>query len=46
MKKLAAAFLGALVLAGCGSVRYPATYVRNLPSRLPGRRRPTAPWAR
>ena len=31
MKKLAAAFMGALVLAGCGSVRYPTTYILNLP---------------
>ena len=31
MKNLALAFLGALVLAGCGSVRYPTSYVLNLP---------------
>jgi uncharacterized lipoprotein YmbA len=31
MKKLVTAFTGALVLAGCGSVRYPSTYVLNFP---------------
>ena len=31
MKNLAAVFMGALVLAGCGSVRYPASYVLNFP---------------
>jgi ABC-type uncharacterized transport system auxiliary subunit len=31
MKNLAAVFMGALVLAGCGSVRYPRTYVLNFP---------------
>lgn len=31
MKSLAVAFMGALVLAGCGSVRYPTSYVLNLP---------------
>ena len=31
MKKLAVTFIGAMVLAGCGSVRYPTTYVLNLP---------------
>ena len=35
MKILAIAFLGALVLAGCGSVRYPATYVLNFPPPVP-----------
>ncbi len=33
MKKLATAVIGALVLAGCGSVRYPSSYLLNLPSR-------------
>jgi ABC-type uncharacterized transport system auxiliary subunit len=31
MKVLAVAFLVAIVLAGCGSVRYPSNYVLNLP---------------
>ena len=31
MKALAVTLMGALVLAGCGSVRYPTTYVLNLP---------------
>ena len=31
MKSLAFLPLGALVLAGCGSVRYPTTYILNLP---------------
>lgn len=35
MKKLAVAFMGALVLAGCGSVRYPTTYVLNFPPPVP-----------
>jgi ABC-type uncharacterized transport system auxiliary subunit len=35
MKKLAVAFLGALVLAGCGSVRNPTSYVLNFPSPAP-----------
>jgi uncharacterized lipoprotein YmbA len=35
MKNLAVAFLGALVLAGCGSVRYPTTYVLNFPPPVP-----------
>ena len=30
MKRLAAAFMGAFVLAGCGSVRYPTAHVLNL----------------
>jgi len=38
MKKLALAFMGALVLAGCGSVRYPTNYVLNFPPPAP---RPT-----
>jgi ABC-type uncharacterized transport system auxiliary subunit len=29
------AFMGALVLAGCGSVRYPTTYVLNFPPPVP-----------
>ena len=32
MKKLATAVMGALVLAGCGSVRYPSSYLLNLPA--------------
>ena len=35
MKKLAVVFLGALVLAGCGSVRYPTSYVLNFPPPVP-----------
>ena len=35
MKNLAIAFMGALVLAGCGSVRYPTTYVLNFPPPVP-----------
>ena len=35
MKKLAAAVVGALVLAGCGSVRYPTSYLLNLPAPAP-----------
>ena len=35
MKNLAVAFMGALVLAGCGSVRYPTTYVLNFPPPVP-----------
>jgi uncharacterized lipoprotein YmbA len=35
MKYLAVAFIGALVLAGCGSVRYPTTYVLNFPPPVP-----------
>jgi uncharacterized lipoprotein YmbA len=35
MKKVAFAFLGALVLAGCGSVRYPTSYVLSLPPPAP-----------
>ncbi len=31
MKNLAVVSIGAFVLAGCGSVRYPTTYVLNLP---------------
>jgi len=31
MKKFAAALIAAVVLAGCGSVRYPTTYVLNFP---------------
>ena len=31
MKELAVAFVGAIVLAGCGSVRYPTNYVLNFP---------------
>ena len=35
MKNLAVAFMGALVLAGCGSVRYPTSYVLNFPPPVP-----------
>ena len=35
MKNLGVAFMGALVLAGCGSVRYPTTYVLNFPPPVP-----------
>jgi uncharacterized lipoprotein YmbA len=35
MKNLAVAFMGALVLTGCGSVRYPTNYVLNLPPPAP-----------
>ena len=35
MKNPAVAFIGALVLAGCGSVRYPTTYVLNFPPPVP-----------
>ena len=35
MKNLAVVFMGALVLAGCGSVRYPTTYVLNFPPPVP-----------
>jgi ABC-type uncharacterized transport system auxiliary subunit len=35
MKNLALAFLGAFALLGCGSVRYPTTYVLNLPPPVP-----------
>ena len=46
MKNLAVAFMGALVLAGCGSVRYPTSYVLNFPPPAPRRRCPMALWAR
>ena len=35
MKNLRIVFMGALVLAGCGSVRYPTTYVLNFPPPVP-----------
>ncbi len=35
MKKLAVALTGALVLAGCGSVRYPTSYVLTFPPPVP-----------
>jgi len=35
MKNLAVVFMGALVLAGCGSVRYPTSYVLNFPPPTP-----------
>jgi ABC-type uncharacterized transport system auxiliary subunit len=40
MKNLVAAFLGALVLAGCGGVRYPKSYVLDFPPPAP---RPVPP---
>ena len=39
MKNLAAVFMGALVLAGCGSVRYPTSYILKFPPPV----RQTAP---
>ena len=35
MKNLAVLFMAALVLAGCGSVRYPTSYVLNFPPPAP-----------
>jgi uncharacterized lipoprotein YmbA len=35
MKSLAVALIGAIVLAACGSVRYPTTYVLNFPPPAP-----------
>jgi protein-L-isoaspartate(D-aspartate) O-methyltransferase len=35
MKTLVITFVGALVLAGCGSVRYPTTYVLDFPPPVP-----------
>jgi ABC-type uncharacterized transport system auxiliary subunit len=35
MKMLAITFVGALMLAGCGSVRYPTTYLLNVPHPVP-----------
>ena len=35
MKNLAVAFIGALVLTSCGSVRYPTSYVLNFPPPVP-----------
>jgi uncharacterized lipoprotein YmbA len=35
MKNLAVVFMGALVLAGCGSVRYATSYVLNFPPPVP-----------
>lgn len=35
MKKLAVVFIGATMLAGCGSVRYPTTYLLNFPPPVP-----------
>jgi ABC-type uncharacterized transport system auxiliary subunit len=35
MKNLAVAFVGALMFTGCGSVRYPATYILNFPPPAP-----------
>lgn len=42
MKKLVIVFTGALVLAGCGSVRYPTTYVLNFPPPVPHAPAPTS----
>jgi hypothetical protein len=35
MKSPAVVLMGALLLAGCGSVRYPTTYVLNFPPQVP-----------
>jgi ABC-type uncharacterized transport system auxiliary subunit len=35
MKNVAVAFIGAVMLAGCGSVRYPTTYIFNFPPPVP-----------
>ena len=35
MNNLAIAFMGALALTGCGSVRYPTTYLLNFPPPAP-----------
>src|SRR5437763_1325001 len=35
MKNFAVVFMGALVLAGCGSVRYPTSHVLNFPPPVP-----------
>jgi len=35
MKNLAVTLMGALVLTGCGSIRYPTTYVLNFPPPVP-----------
>jgi ABC-type uncharacterized transport system auxiliary subunit len=35
MKNLTVAFLGAIVLTGCGSVRYPTSYVLDFPPPTP-----------
>lgn len=35
MKQLAAALVGALMIAGCGSVRYPTSYILTLPPPVP-----------
>jgi ABC-type uncharacterized transport system auxiliary subunit len=35
MKNFAVAFMGALVLAGCGSVRYPTSHVLSFPPPVP-----------
>jgi ABC-type uncharacterized transport system auxiliary subunit len=40
--QLAAAVVGALVLAGCGSVRYPTSYLLNLPAPAPKAAPPVA----
>ena len=46
MKNLAVVFMGAFVLAGCGSVRYPTSYVLNFPPPAPQPARPETRWAR
>jgi ABC-type uncharacterized transport system auxiliary subunit len=43
MKNPAVALMGALVLAGCGSVRYPTTYVLNFPPPVPQAAMPSGP---
>ena len=41
--RLAAAVVATLVLAGCGSVRYPTSYLLNLPAPAPQAAPPQAP---
>ena len=41
--QLAAAVMATLVLAGCGSVRYPSSYLLNLPAPAPQAAPPQAP---
>jgi ABC-type uncharacterized transport system auxiliary subunit len=44
--QLAAAAMATLVLAGCGSVRYPTSYLLNLPAPMPQAAPPQAPLGR
>lgn len=46
MKRLAFALMGALVLTGCGSVRYPRHMCLTFRPRLLRRRVPLALWVR